>query len=158
VYSSFLVLGYSHRSLRPRANQNSRSRPHSQPNRKRGSVSAVAKVRNSLIRDPTMTEVTFSDFAKLANKRGLTPERLTERFAGKIEKPGEFFDRIFKTQYAGVLISYRSVLAFYSSELQCHQDSIGQHNVCACGCGQAVFDRKKWASSRCKKRMQRRAA
>ena len=36
-----------------------------------------------------MSELTFSDFAKLANKRGLTPQCLAERFADKIERPGE---------------------------------------------------------------------
>jgi hypothetical protein len=105
-----------------------------------------------------MREVTFSDFSKLANKRGLTPEYLAERFTDKIERPSELFHRIFQGVYAVVVIPYRSVLAFYSSELQCHQDSVGHHKVCACGCGQAVFDRKKWAGSACKKRAQRNAA
>lgn len=80
-----------------------------------------------------MREVTFSDFAKLANRR------------------------VFQGQYAAVVIPYRSVLAaFYVLELECHQDSIGQHRTCACGCGQAVFDRKKWASPGCRKRLQRK--
>jgi hypothetical protein len=103
-----------------------------------------------------MREVTFSDFAKLASKRGLTPEYLAERFTDKIERPSEFFHRVFHGQHAAVVIPYRNVLAFYVSELHCHQDSIGRHNVCACGCGQAVFDRKKWASSGCRKRLQRK--
>jgi hypothetical protein len=72
-----------------------------------------------------MTEVTFSDFAKLANKRGLSPEYLAERFANKIERPSEFFHRVFKGQYAAVVIPYPSVLAFYASELECHP-SIGR--------------------------------
>jgi hypothetical protein len=105
-----------------------------------------------------MREVTFSDFAKLANRRGLTPEYLAERFANKIERPSEFSHRVFQGQYAAVVIPYRSVLAFYVVELECHQDSIGQHRTCACGCGQAVFDRKKWASPGCKKRLKRNAA
>ena len=105
-----------------------------------------------------MREVTFGDFAKLANKRGLTPEYLAERFTDKIERPSEFFHRLFQGQYAAVVIPYRSVLTFYASELQCHQDSVGHHKVCACGCGQAVFDRKKWASPGCKKRLKRNAA
>ena len=103
-----------------------------------------------------MREVTFSDFAKLANRHGLTPEYLAERFANKIERPSEFFHRVFQGQYAAVVIPYRSVLAFYVLELECHQDSIGQHRNCACGCGQAVFDRKKWASPGCRKRLQRK--
>ena len=40
-----------------------------------------------------MREVTFGDFAKLANRRGLTPEYLAERFTDKIERPSEFFHR-----------------------------------------------------------------
>ena len=46
-----------------------------------------------------MREVTFSDFAKLANKRGLSLEYLTERFTDKIERPSEFFHRVFQGQY-----------------------------------------------------------
>jgi hypothetical protein len=104
----------------------------------------------------TMIEVTFSDFAKLATKRKLTSECLAQRFAGKIDRPGEFFDRVFKERYAAVVIPYRSVLAFYSSELQCHQDAVGRVRVCACGCEQPVFDRQKWASPRCRQRAARR--
>src|SRR5687767_1557752 len=102
-----------------------------------------------------MRDVTFGDFAKLAGRRGLTPEFLAERFGEKIERPSEFFHRVFQGQHAAVVIPYRSVLAFYVSELNCHQDSSGNHKNCACGCGQAVFDRKKWASAACKKRLQR---
>jgi hypothetical protein len=97
-----------------------------------------------------MSELTFSDFAKLASKRRLTPECLAERFAGKIERP------VFKGQYAAVVTPYRSVLAFYSSELKCHQDTTGRVRVCACGCGQPVFDRKKWTSPGCRQRAVRR--
>ena len=43
-----------------------------------------------------MTEVNFGDFAKLANRRGLTPEYLAERFTNKIERPSEFFHRVFQ--------------------------------------------------------------
>jgi hypothetical protein len=102
-----------------------------------------------------MREVSFGDFSKLAHKRGLTPEYLAERFTDKIERPSDFFHRVFQGQHAGVVIPYRSILAFYVSELTCHQESIGRHKSCACGCGQAVFDRKKWASPACKKRLQR---
>jgi hypothetical protein len=102
-----------------------------------------------------MREVTFGDFAKLAHRRGLTPEYLAERFTEKIERPSEFFHRVFQGQHAAVVVSFRSVLVFYSSELECYQDSSGRHRACACGCGQPVFDRKKWASAGCKKRASR---
>ena len=103
-----------------------------------------------------MSELTFSDFAKLASKRRLTPECLAERFAGKIERPGELFDRVFKGLYAAVVIPYGGVLAFYSSELKCHQDATGRVRICACGCEQPVFDRQKWASPGCRQRTVRR--
>jgi hypothetical protein len=103
----------------------------------------------------TMREVTFGDFAKLATRRGLTAECLAERFTDKIERPSEFSHRVFQGQYAAVVIPYRSVLAFYIAELDCHQDSTGKHNVCACGCGQPIFDRKKWASSACRQKVAR---
>lgn len=57
-----------------------------------------------------MTEVTFGDFAKLAAKRGLTPEYLGERFTNKIERPSEFFHRVFQAHHAAVVIPHRSVI------------------------------------------------
>jgi hypothetical protein len=46
-----------------------------------------------------MKEVTFKDLAKLASKRGLTPEYLAERFTNKIERPSEFFHRVFQSRF-----------------------------------------------------------
>ena len=51
-----------------------------------------------------------------------------------------------------LVIPYRSVLASYAPELECHQISVGRHKVCACGCEQPVFDRQKWASPGCRQR------
>jgi hypothetical protein len=101
-----------------------------------------------------MREVTFGDFAKLANKRGLTPEYLAERFTNKIERPSEFFHRVFQAQHVAVVIPHRSVLEFYTSMLS--HSPIGRHDPCACGCGQPVFGRKKWAAPGCRKRVQRK--
>jgi hypothetical protein len=61
-----------------------------------------------------MTEVTFGAFAKLASKRGSTPDYLAERFTNKIERPSEFFHRVFQAQHAAVVIPHRNVLAFYT--------------------------------------------
>jgi hypothetical protein len=100
-----------------------------------------------------MSELTFSDFAKLANKRGLTPQCLAERFANKIERSGEFFYRVFKAGY-GRLSS--RIEACSLSAFNAHQDSTGRTKVCACGCGQSVFDRQKWASPGCRQRVARK--
>jgi hypothetical protein len=107
-----------------------------------------------------MREVTFKDFAAVAKKRGHTVESLADRFRGKIENPSEFFERVMTCKYKGedrsdVVIPYQSVLEFYSQELHYFQDSNAKHRQCACGCGAPVFDRKKWASAACKKRIQR---
>ena len=105
-------------------------------------------------------EITFKDFATLARNRGHTAESVAERFRGKIEEPREFFERVMTCKYkhedrSYVVIPYRSVIEFYLEELHYFGDSHAQHRRCACGCGAPVFDRKKWASPACKKRIQR---
>jgi len=106
------------------------------------------------------SEVTFKDFAMLAMKRGHTSASLAELFRGKVEDPRELFERVMSCRYKGedrseVVIPYRSVIEFYRQELHYFQDSHDDHRRCACGCGAPVFDRKKWATPACKKRMQR---
>jgi len=105
-------------------------------------------------------EITFKNFAVLARKRGHTVESLADRFRGKIENPSEFFERVMNCRYKGedrswVVIPYRSVIEFYNEERHYFHDSNQKHRQCACGCGAPVFDRKKWASPACKKRIQR---
>jgi hypothetical protein len=105
-------------------------------------------------------EVTFKDFAAVARKRGHTAESLADRFRGKIENASEFFERVMTYRYhredrSGVVVPYRSVIEFYLEELHYFGDSHKKHRRCACGCGAPVFDRKKWASPACKKRIQR---
>jgi hypothetical protein len=107
-----------------------------------------------------MAEITFKDFAALARKRGHTAESLAYRFRGKIENPSEFFERLMTCRYKGedrswIVIPYRCIVEFYSQELHYFQDSNQKHRQCACGCRHPVFDRKKWASAACKKRVQR---
>jgi hypothetical protein len=105
--------------------------------------------------------ITFKQFATLARRRGHTPESLADRFRGKIENPAEFFGRVMSCRYKGedrseVVIPYRSVVTFYARELHYFGDSNEKHRRCGCGCGQAVFDRKKWVSDGHKKRFARR--
>jgi len=64
-----------------------------------------------------MREVTFGDFAKLVTRRGLTPEFLAERFTDKIERPSEFFHRVFQGQYAAVVIPIAASLPSTSPSL-----------------------------------------
>src|SRR5262245_38519658 len=109
-----------------------------------------------------MKVVNFKNFATVAKRRGHTAESLAERFRGKIESPSEFFERVMSCKYkgddrSGVVIPYRSVIEFFNEELHYFQESNQNHRQCACGCGQPVFDRKKWASPACKKRVQRNA-
>jgi hypothetical protein len=108
-------------------------------------------------------EVTFKDFAAVAKRRGHTAESLAERFRGKIDNPAEFFERVMACRYknedrSDVQIPYKSVIEFHQSEVHYFGESHAKHRRCACGCGQPVFDRKKWASPACKKQMQRKAA
>jgi hypothetical protein len=106
-------------------------------------------------------EITFKEFAQLAKRRGHTVDSLTDLFRGKIEDPREFFGRVMSCRYRGedrsnVLIPYRSVIEFYRQDCHFFKDLNPGQRSCACGCGLPVFDRKRWASSGCKKRMQRR--
>jgi hypothetical protein len=107
-----------------------------------------------------MNEISFGNFCKLAKSRGHTVESLADRFRGKIENPSEFFERVMSCRYRGkdrpwVVIPYRLVIEFYKEGLHYFKDSHPEQRRCACGCGAPVFDRKKWASSACKKRIQR---
>jgi len=65
-----------------------------------------------------MAEVTFSDFAKFAKRRGHNPESLAELFQGKIEDPREFFERVMAGKFkhedpTAVVIPYRSVINWH---------------------------------------------
>ena len=105
--------------------------------------------------------VTFRDFAALAKRRGWTIDFLVDRFRGIIEEPKDFFERAVNCKWHGeyrgeVVIPFRSVLRLYSQEMAFQQQEKRRERFCACGCGNRVWDRKKWASTACRKRFQRR--
>jgi hypothetical protein len=82
-----------------------------------------------------MKQVTFKDFSILARELGWTVEMLAERFQETIERPREFFERVLSCRWkapdgryedrSSVVIPYRSVLQFYSTELRNWQESTG---------------------------------
>jgi hypothetical protein len=86
---------------------------------------------------------------------------LAELFRGEIEDPREFFERIMAGKFkhedrTALIIPYRSVINWHRQECHFFKDSNVHHRACACGCGLPVFDRKKWASPACRKKIQRR--
>jgi len=105
-------------------------------------------------------EVTFAEFATVARRRGWTASSLSQLFRGRFgDQPnqvGEFFERMFQGRYANTVIPYRSVLVFFERELSFHQAETGRDRRCACGCGQRVWDRKKWASNACRQKWHRK--
>ena len=121
-----------------------------------------------------MREVTFKDFQKLMIRRKRTVDDLVDIFRGKLDDSRDFFERVMSCQWRDpetrryedrgfVVIPYRSVLKFYFEELHYLEDSKQKPVVlaepgkptCACGCGEAIFGRKRWARPGCKKRLQR---
>ena len=101
-------------------------------------------------------EVTYAQFAKLAQQRHWTVEALAARFRGKIEEPREFFSRVLNSSNSAALVPYRSVIEFYESNINISPAQPSAHKVCACGCRQEVFDRKRWALPGCRKRVARK--
>jgi hypothetical protein len=75
----------------------------------------------------TYPQISFKDFAALANKRGHTAESLADIFRGKIEEPREFFERVMTCKWkhedrSGCVIPYRSAIEFYLKETQYLKD------------------------------------
>ena len=103
-------------------------------------------------------EITYSEFARLARQRHWTVESLAARFRGKIDEPREFFTRVLKASNGAALLPYRSVIDFYEAGVNISAALPSAHKVCACGCKQEVFDRKKWALPGCRKRVERKRA
>ena len=103
-------------------------------------------------------EITCSEFAKLAQQRHWTVESLAARFRGKIDEPREFFTRVLKASNAAALVPYRSVIEFYEAGVNVSAAVPSAHKLCACGCKQEVFDRKRWALPGCRKRVERKKA
>jgi hypothetical protein len=98
--------------------------------------------------------VTFREFAELSRRRNLSAQALADRFRGRIESPLEFFTRVLSTRSPDSVIPYRSVLEFYAVTLEA--EPAPAKPLCACGCGEPVFDRKKWAKPGCRKKAQRK--
>ena len=103
------------------------------------------------------SEVTFHDFAALANRKGWTPESLTVEFRSKVDSPSEFFHRVLGGKFGDVAIPYHSVLDFYQKELSpLMQDEAVR--LCVCGCQKRVHGRKRYASAYCRLKTYRRGA
>ncbi len=102
-------------------------------------------------------EVTFRDFAALANRKGWTPEFLAGEFRGKVDGPSEFFHRVLGRKFGDMVIPYQSVLDLYHKELS---PLIAEQTVrlCACGCQRQVRGRKRYASSYCRLKVHRKGS
>jgi hypothetical protein len=108
-------------------------------------------------------EVSMRDFAGLCRQRKYGIDYLVEQFAGKFgcadgmarETTRQFFERLQLGRSAANVIPFRCLIEFYQRELGYLQDATGEERRCACGCGQHVFGRKKWAAASCKQRAYR---
>ncbi len=98
-------------------------------------------------------EITNQDFAALARRRNWSVEFLAHTFRRKIETPNEFFHGVVSGKRPEVVIPFGSVIDFYRQYID--TQLLDGQRACACGCGQPIFSRQKWASPRCKKRIAR---
>ena len=64
-----------------------------------------------------MTEISFKNFRNVMIKRHRSVDDLVDLFHGKLDENRAFFERVWSKQFDDVIIPYRSVLKFYSSEL-----------------------------------------
>jgi len=100
------------------------------------------------------TGISFKDFANLANRKGWTPEYLTERFRGKIDNPSQFFHRCLDSKNKNMIIPYRSIISLYQEELN-SAASDGSIPSCLCGCKRRVHGKKKYFSGACRVKIHR---
>jgi len=98
--------------------------------------------------------ITFKEFADLAKRRHWSAQDLAARFRGRIDSPLEFFTRVLSGKSPDAAIPYRSVIDLFTSS-QIAEASRSSRPVCSCGCGQVVFDRKKWATPGCRTKAHR---
>ena len=104
-----------------------------------------------------MAEVSFRDFAALADRKGWTPEFLAGEFRGKVDNPSEFFHRVLDGKHGDVVIPYRPVLDLYHKELSPLIDEPAVR-LCVCGCQKRVYGRKQYASNYCRIRVHRKGS
>jgi hypothetical protein len=96
---------------------------------------------------------TFAAFADLARCRNWTVDELAGRFAGRLDRPADFFARVLSDKFKDNIVPFRTVIEFYQSAIAGPTSTA--RPTCACGCGRVVFDRKKWAQPGCRTRFGR---
>ena len=102
-------------------------------------------------------EVSFRDFAALANRRGWTPESLAGEFRGKVDSPSEFFHRVLDSKHGDVVIPFHAVLDLYHKELSLFMEDEAVR-LCVCGCQRRVHGHKRYASSYCRLKVHRQGS
>jgi hypothetical protein len=111
--------------------------------------------------------ITFREFQLLMKQRNHDVDELVNTFAGKIDEPRKFFERVMSCEWRNpdtgrledrgdVVIPYKSVVKFYQEELHYFKDTAKKsQRLCQCGCGKPVFGQYRFASESCRKRLQR---
>jgi hypothetical protein len=94
--------------------------------------------------------IAFKDFAALAHRHNWNAQDLAQQFRGRIENATEFFGRVLSGKFPDSIVPYRSVIELYNTTRS--TEPTEGRKLCACGCGEVVFDRKKWATSYCRQR------
>jgi hypothetical protein len=109
--------------------------------------------------------ITFGQFRHLAKQRGWSIVWLVEQVKSEIDKPTDTLRRIMHGAMvdgkhhllADVVLPYSCLIALYQRVTQPVPALVGD-KACACGCGERVWGRQRFASQACQKHCYRRAS
>jgi hypothetical protein len=111
--------------------------------------------------------VTFGEFRALASVRGWTAEAVTALLAARgatgfggprsspyYETPKAYLYRVLRRGHArddAAVIPYGCLIQLYLEHVTPAPALLDAVRRCACGCGSAVFGRRRWAADACRK-------
>jgi hypothetical protein len=116
---------------------------------------------------------TFGQFRKVARQREWSLEWLVEQCKAELDRPTDTIRRVLEgarveghwatgkwiaphwDDMADVVLAYRCLIGLYQRATRPHPALAGER-TCACGCGEQLRGKQKFASAACRKRVSRK--